>query len=118
MPQQVLAQFETLDTPRLGRVPSIFGTTQTQWWKDTFAGIHIDIESVGIDLMAAGMSSQPFFEDVKVYATGMPLASLISSSAAFDAFVRQNNPDMLYADHDGYASSTVTPTQFVTDFNR
>ncbi|WP_242681883.1 alkaline phosphatase D family protein [Paraburkholderia hospita] len=90
------------------------------------AGIARDVPNpatgtpVMIDLMAAGISSQPFFEDVKVPAAGMPLASLISSSAAFDAFVRQNNRDMLYADHDGidYASATVTPTQFVIDFNK
>lgn len=32
--QPVLAQFEALKTQALGRVPSILGTTQTQWWKD------------------------------------------------------------------------------------
>ncbi|SAK70075.1 Alkaline phosphatase D precursor [Caballeronia fortuita] len=75
---------------------------------------------VMIDLMSAGISSQPFFEDVKTYAAGMPLASLISSSALFDSFIRQNNPDMLYADHDGigYATATVTPTQFIAIFNK
>jgi alkaline phosphatase D len=75
---------------------------------------------VMIDLMSAGISSQPFFEDVKTYSAGMPLASLISSSALFDSFIRQNNPDMLYADHDGigYASATVTPTQFIAIFNK
>jgi alkaline phosphatase D len=57
---------------------------------------------VMIDLMSAGISSQPFFEDVKTYSAG------------------QNNPDMLYADHDGigYASATVTPTQFIAIFNK
>jgi alkaline phosphatase D len=75
---------------------------------------------VMIDLMSAGISSQPFFEDVKTYAAGQPLASLISTSSFFDAFVQRNNPDMLYADHDGigYASATVTPTQFVAIFNK
>ncbi|SPB17823.1 alkaline phosphatase [Caballeronia novacaledonica] len=201
VPQQVLAQFEAADTQRLGRVPSIFGPTQTQWWKDTLkastsiwkvwgnevmmnrlwldlssiapapdnvvfvldcdawdgypshkadllsfvktqnitnlvaitgdlhafqAGIVRDVPDpatgtpVMIDLMSAGISSQPFFEDVKTYAAGMPLASLISSSALLDSFIRQNNPDMQYADHDGigYASATVTPTQFVAIFNK
>jgi alkaline phosphatase D len=33
--QPVLAQFEALKTAALGRVPSILGTTQTAWWKDT-----------------------------------------------------------------------------------
>ncbi|SOE81813.1 Phosphodiesterase/alkaline phosphatase D [Caballeronia arationis] len=35
VPQGALQQFEALDTQRLGRVPSILGPTQTQWWKDT-----------------------------------------------------------------------------------
>jgi len=201
VPQPVLAQFEAAGTQRLGRVPSIFGPTQTQWWKDTLkastsiwkvwgnevmmnrlwldltsiapvpdnvvfvldcdawdgypshkadlmsfvkaqnitnlvaitgdlhafqAGIVRDVPDpakgtpVMIDLMSAGISSQPFFEDVKTYSAGMPLASLISSSALFDSFIRQNNPDMLYADHDGigYASATVTPTQFIAIFNK
>lgn len=50
----------------------------------------------------------------------MPLASFIISPTVFDTFVRQNNPDMLYADHDGigYATATVTPTQFVAIFNK
>ena len=33
--QPVLAQFEALKTQALGRVPSILGTTQEQWWKTT-----------------------------------------------------------------------------------
>jgi len=33
--QPVLQQFEALKTAALGRTPSILGTTQTQWWKDT-----------------------------------------------------------------------------------
>ena len=201
VPRAVLQQFEAADTQRLGRVPSIFGATQTQWWKDTLkastsiwkvwgnevmmnrlwldlsaiapapsntvfvidcdawdgypthkadlmsyvktqgitnlvaitgdlhafqAGIVRDVPDpatgtpVMIDLMSAGISSQPFFEDIKTYSAGMPLASLISSSSLFDAFVRQNNPDMLYADHDGigYATATLTPTQFIAIFNK
>ena len=33
--QPVLQQFEAIKTAALGRAPSILGTTQTQWWKDT-----------------------------------------------------------------------------------
>jgi alkaline phosphatase D len=33
--QPVLEQFEALKTQALGRVPSVLGVTQTQWWKDT-----------------------------------------------------------------------------------
>ena len=35
--QPVLAQFDALKTPGLGRPSSILGTTQTQWWKDTIS---------------------------------------------------------------------------------
>lgn len=38
VPQPLLQQFERADTAALGRVPSILGTTQTQWWKDTMKG--------------------------------------------------------------------------------
>ncbi|CDY75847.1 Phosphodiesterase/alkaline phosphatase D [Caballeronia glathei] len=75
---------------------------------------------VMVDLMSAGISSRPFFEDIKTYSAGMPLGALVASPQAVDAFVRQNNPDMAYADHDGigYASATVTPGQFVAIFNK
>jgi alkaline phosphatase D len=33
--QPVLAQFEAAKTAALGRAPSILGSTQTAWWKDT-----------------------------------------------------------------------------------
>ncbi|SAK91152.1 Alkaline phosphatase D precursor [Caballeronia calidae] len=199
--QQVLARFEAADTQRLGRVPSILGPTQTQWWKDTLKAstsiwkvwgnevmmnrLWLDLSSIApapantvfvldcdawdgypshkadllsfvktqnitnlvaitgdlhafqagvvrdvpepakgtpvlVDLMSAGISSRPFFEDVKTYSAGMPLASLISSPAVLDAFIQRNNPDMHYADHDGigYASATLTPTQFIAIFNK
>jgi alkaline phosphatase D len=201
VPQTVLTQFEAADTQRLGRIPSMLGPTQTQWWKDTLKAststwkvwgnevmmnrLWLDLRSIApapdnlvfvvdcdawdgypshkadllsyvktqgitnlvaitgdlhafqagvvrdvpdpatgtpvlVDLMSAGISSQPFFEEIKQFVGGMPLASLISTSAALDAFVMQNNPDMMYADHDGigYASATVTPTQFVAVFNK
>lgn len=201
VPQKALAQFEALDTQRLGRVPSMLGPVQTQWWKDTLkastatwkvwgnevmlnrmwldlrsiapapdnavfvldcdawdgypshkadltsfvktqgitnviaitgdlhafqAGIVRDVPDpatgtpVIIDLMVAGISSRPFFQDVATYSAGMPLASLITSSSVLDNFVMQNNPDMLYSDLDGlgYASATVTPGQFVAIFNK
>lgn len=35
VPQPVLAAFEAQKTAAMGRAPSILGTTQTQWWKDT-----------------------------------------------------------------------------------
>ncbi|WP_232316320.1 alkaline phosphatase D family protein [Candidatus Burkholderia verschuerenii] len=160
VPQNVLAQFEAADTQRLGRVPSILGPTQTQWWKvwgnevmmnrlwldlsalapapnnTTFvidcdawdgypshkadllsyvktqgitnlvaitgdlhafqAGIVRDTPdpatgtSVLIDLMSAGISSQPFFEEIKSQLAEQSLASLtslISTSSALDSFV-------------------------------
>ncbi|WP_394828980.1 alkaline phosphatase D family protein [Pendulispora albinea] len=38
VPQSILQKLETLATAKLGRAPSILGTTQTQWWKDTLKG--------------------------------------------------------------------------------
>jgi alkaline phosphatase D len=38
VPQPLLQQFEAADTAALGRTPSILGTTQAQWWKDTMKG--------------------------------------------------------------------------------
>jgi alkaline phosphatase D len=35
VPQPLLQQYEKADAAALGRLPSILGTTQTQWWKDT-----------------------------------------------------------------------------------
>lgn len=37
VPQTLLTQQEAAATARLGRAPSILGTTQTQWWKQTMA---------------------------------------------------------------------------------
>jgi len=38
VPQPLLQQYEQADTAALGRVPSILGATQAQWWKDTLKG--------------------------------------------------------------------------------
>jgi alkaline phosphatase D len=38
VPQPLLQQFEEADRAALGRVPSILGATQAQWWKDTMKG--------------------------------------------------------------------------------
>jgi alkaline phosphatase D len=38
VPQPLLQQFEAAATQARGRAPSILGTTQTQWWKDTMKG--------------------------------------------------------------------------------
>ena len=35
VPMPLLQQFELIDSTNLQRSPSILGTTQTQWWKDT-----------------------------------------------------------------------------------
>jgi alkaline phosphatase D len=73
-----------------------------------------------VELMTAGISSRPFFVDLEQGAAGTPFEPLLSSPAAVDRLFRANNPDLLYADHNanGYASATVTPTQFVAIFNK
>ena len=49
--QPVLQQFEAVKTNTLGRAPSILGTTQTQWWKDTLKGATATWKVWGNELM-------------------------------------------------------------------
>ena len=49
--QPVLQQFEAGKTAALGRVPSILGATQTQWWKDTLKGSTATWKVWGNELM-------------------------------------------------------------------
>lgn len=201
VPQALLQQFETIDTGRLGRVPSILGPTQTQWWKDTLKSsiatwkvwgnevmmnrLWIDLAPLApapynvvfvvdcdswdgypshkadllsyvktqgitnlvaitgdlhafqagvvrdngdpstgtpvlVDLMSAGISSTSFFGEARANTAGTPFGALVANSQIFDEFLKRNNPDLKYADHDaqGYASATLTPTQFVAIFNK
>ena len=62
-----------------------------------------------VDFVCAGISSTSFYTYMKAAWGGTPIASLVATPAAFDTFLRTNNPDLRYADHDaqGYASATV-----------
>ncbi|WP_433705538.1 alkaline phosphatase D family protein [Paraburkholderia sacchari] len=73
-----------------------------------------------VDFVCAGVSSTSFYAYVKAGWTGTPFASLATTPARLDAFLRTNNPDLCHADHDahGYASVTVTPEQFSVVFNK
>ena len=51
--QPVLQQFEAVKTTVLGRAPSILGTTQTQWWKDTLRMSSATWKVWGNELMLA-----------------------------------------------------------------
>jgi alkaline phosphatase D len=199
--QPLLEQFELERMLVQGRPPSILGTTQTQWWKDTLQAstatwkvwgnplalnrlwldlrsvlpspfdkvyvVHADgwdgypshkaevlgfLKSRGIanvvaisgdlhafqcgvvrdvpdpaagtpvlvDLVCAGISSAGLFSAVKAAVGGTPLATLFGLPEAFNATLRDHNPDLLFADHDaqGYASATVTAEHFVVVFNK
>lgn len=198
--QDVLKRSEALDAGQLGRMPSMLGTTQTQWWKDTLKAsratwkvwgnevmlnrmwatfptpdakqkeqfvincdswdgypahkrdllawlrqesIHNVIAITGdlhafqcgvvrdvpdpatgtpviVDFVCAGISSTSFYTYVKAVWTGTPFAPLVATPAAFDAFLKTNNPDLRYVDHDaqGYASATVTPEGFSVVFSK
>lgn len=198
--QDVLMRSEALDTGQLGRMPSMLGTAQTQWWKDTLKASHatwkvwgnevmlnrlwatfpkpdakqkeqfvINCDSwdgypahkhdllawlrqesihnvvaitgdlhafqcgvvrdvpdpatgtpVIVDFVCAGISSTSFYTYVKAVWSGTPFAPLVATPAAFDAFLKTNNPDLRYVDHDaqGYASATVTPEGFSVVFSK
>ena len=77
-------------------------------------------QPVLVDFVCAGISSTSFYTYVNAAWRSTPLASLVASSAAFDAFLRSNNPGLRYVDHDaqGYASATVTAERFVVVFNK
>jgi alkaline phosphatase D len=49
--QPVLQQFEAARTAALGRTPSVLGTTQTQWWKDTLKASKATWKVWGNELM-------------------------------------------------------------------
>ncbi|MGO4330776.1 alkaline phosphatase [Cupriavidus sp. 2TAF22] len=73
-----------------------------------------------VDFVCAGISSTSFYTYVKAAWSGTPLAPLVATPAAFDAFLKANNPDLQYVDHDaqGYASATVTQESFSVVFNK
>ncbi|MFX1766530.1 alkaline phosphatase D family protein [Paraburkholderia sp. A1RI-2L] len=73
-----------------------------------------------VDFVCAGISSTSFYAYVKAGWSGTPFASLATTPARLDAFLKTNNPDLCHADHDaqGYASVTVTPEHFSVVFNK
>jgi alkaline phosphatase D len=77
-------------------------------------------EPVLVDFVCAGISSTSFYTYIKAAWKGTPLAPLVATPAALDDFLKTNNPDLRYVDHDaqGYASATVTPERFVVVFNK
>jgi alkaline phosphatase D len=75
---------------------------------------------VAVDFVCAGISSTAFFEYLKQVGSGTPLASLAAGPEGFDGFMRRQNPDLAYADHDaqGYAVATVTAEAFTVVFSK
>lgn len=75
---------------------------------------------VAVDFVAAGISSDSFYQYLKAGAGATPLAPLVATPATFDAVMRGHNPDFAYADHDaqGYAVATVTAAAFSVMFNK
>ncbi|TCF96236.1 hypothetical protein BZM27_55930, partial [Paraburkholderia steynii] len=67
-------------------------------------------EPVLVDFVCAGISSTSFYTYIKAAWKETPLAPLVATPAALDDFLKANNPDLRYVDHDaqGYASATVT----------
>lgn len=206
VPRATLLQMEAQETAKLGRPPSILGTTQTQWWKDTLKnsdatwkvwgneimlnrmwadlsppalGIpapynqlyvincdswdgypshkaellsYLDTQNIKnvvaitgdlhafqcgvvranpadpgsnpvlVDFLAAGISSQSFYNYIKSGAAVVNplLGALVQTPQIFDSLLKGFNPDFAYVDHDaqGYASATVTSDSIVVVFNK
>ncbi|SEI22020.1 alkaline phosphatase D family protein [Paraburkholderia hospita] len=75
---------------------------------------------VVVDFVCAGISSTSLYTYVRAAWHKTPLAPLVATPVAFDSFIRVNNPDLRYVDHDaqGYASATVTSERFSVVFNK
>jgi alkaline phosphatase D len=75
---------------------------------------------VAVDFVAAGISSDSFYQYLKDGAGATPLAPLVATPQTFDAVMRGHNPDFAYADHDaqGFAVATVTAEAFSVMFNK
>jgi alkaline phosphatase D len=75
-----------------------------------------------VDFLAAGISSQSFYNYIKSgAATVNPLlGALTQTPQTFDSLLKGFNPDFAYVDHDaqGYASATVTSDSIVVVFNK
>ncbi|HWJ95337.1 MAG TPA: alkaline phosphatase D family protein, partial [Telluria sp.] len=75
---------------------------------------------VAVDFVSAGVSSPSFYDYVRQGTTGTPLAALAAVPQGFDALMREQNPDLKYADHNaqGYAVATVTADKFTVVYHK
>lgn len=75
---------------------------------------------VAVDFVSAGVSSPSFYDYVKQGTGNTALAALAAQPSQFDALMREQNPDLRYADHDaqGYAVATVTADRFTVVYNK
>jgi alkaline phosphatase D len=73
-----------------------------------------------VDFVGAGISSGSFYQYLKLGAQGTPLTRLLDLPGLFDDFMREQNPDLVYADHNaqGYAVASVTADAFTVLFNK
>lgn len=78
---------------------------------------------VMVDFVGAGISSPSFYREVleQLGRIGQSrLTDLAAIPDALDRLLRDQNPDLLYGDHDaqGYAVATVTPDSFAVVYNK
>ncbi|HZX27240.1 MAG TPA: alkaline phosphatase D family protein, partial [Telluria sp.] len=75
---------------------------------------------VAVDFVAAGISSDSFYSYLHAGAGGTPLAPLVATPQTFDAVIKGNNPDFVYADHNaqGFAIASVTAQSFQVVFHK
>jgi alkaline phosphatase D len=75
---------------------------------------------VMVDFVGAGISSESLFDTLKRAFGLPPLDGVFSLPDDFARLMREQNPDLAYADFSaqGYAVATVTQGQFSVDFNK
>lgn len=79
--------------------------------------------AVMVDFVGAGISSPSFYREIlqQLGRIGQSrITDLAAIPEALDRLMRNQNPDLLFGDHDaqGYAVATVTPDNFVVVFNK
>jgi alkaline phosphatase D len=78
---------------------------------------------VMVDFVSAGISSLSYYHEVLTQLGKLGQSRLTGLAAvprALDRLLLDQNPDLLYGDHDaqGYAVATVTPDSFVVEYNK
>jgi alkaline phosphatase D len=93
--QDVLQRFEARDTEQLGRVPSMLGPEQTQWWKDTMKRSPATWKVWGNEVMLNRLWA------VMPGANGTPASRLVIDCDAWDGYPTHKHELLSYLKEQG-----------------